>query len=250
MQEKDTPLERLDERRRTPQVVHDRLRQAILGGEVAAGAPISQLKLSRELGISRGPLREALRMLEREGLIESEPNHRSRVVGFSILDLEQLYAMRISLESLAITLSTPLNSDTDLAAAGELIVVMEEAASRESYDDWVGPHREFHAALLAHCDRRIRATVAELSDHAERYRHYYTTRIPKAWLHGVSEHRQILVAAQKGDAGLAADRLARHYSSVVLGLLAVLAPEHDPAAIRLAVRMAGCFRTTAQAGPG
>jgi len=250
MDDEPTSLEQLDERRRTPQVVHERLRQAILNGEVEAGAPISQLKLSRELGISRGPLREALRMLEREGLVESEPNHRTRVVGFSVVDLEQLYAMRIALESLAITLSTPLSSDTELARASELVLAMEAAARREAYDHWLTPHREFHSILVAHSDRRLRSTIAQLSDHAERYRHFYTVRTPKGWLNGVAEHRLILDAVHQRDAGLAAERLARHYSSVVLGLMAVLEPERDPSAIRLAVRMAGCFRAAVQGGPG
>jgi DNA-binding GntR family transcriptional regulator len=59
------------------------------------------------LGVGRTPLREALRMLQREGLVEAEPNHRVRVADFSIPDLEQLYAMRISLEALAIRLTVP-----------------------------------------------------------------------------------------------------------------------------------------------
>lgn len=239
-------LEPLDERRRTPQVVHQRLRQAILDGEVEAGSPISQLKLSRELGISRGPLREALRMLEREGLVESEPNRRTRVAGFSIDDLEQLYAMRMSLEALAISLSTPLITDAEVRTVTRLLEEMEQAAEREAYEEWLAPHRQFHAGLLAHCEPRLLSTVEQLSDHAERYRHFYTVRTPKGWLHGVSEHRQILEAVQQRDPGLAAERLARHYSSVVLGLIAVLAPEHDPTAIRLAVRMANSFRTASQ----
>lgn len=242
--ESSTAVKPLDNHRRTPQVVHEQLRQAILSGAVEAGAPISQLKLARELGISRGPLREALRLLEREGLIESEPNHRVRVAGFSVVDLEQLYAMRIALDSLAITLSTPLNSDGDVTAAKSLLATMEEAASREAYEDWVEPHRKFHAVIVAHCDSRLLTTIAQLSDHAERYRHFYTVRTPKAWLNGVVEHRLILDAVEARDAGQAAERLARHYSSVVLGLIATLAPEHDPLAVRLALRMAGCFGAT------
>ena len=79
--------------------VYETLRAGILRGELDADAPISQVQLARQLGVSRTPLREALRMLQREGLIESEPNRRVRVSRMSLTEVEQLYAMRVMLET-------------------------------------------------------------------------------------------------------------------------------------------------------
>src|SRR5919198_5195360 len=87
------------------ELVHERLRDGILRGEFDPRVPISQVQLAARLGVSRTPLREALRMLQREGLIDSEPNRRVRVAELSLADLEQLYASRVVIEALAVRLS-------------------------------------------------------------------------------------------------------------------------------------------------
>src|SRR5262249_61656538 len=96
-------------------VVRARLRSAILGGDPAPTAPLSQVRLAARLGVSRPPLREALRMLQREGLIDSEPNRRVRVAKLSLADLEQLYAGRVLIEALAVRLTVPAYTVDDLA---------------------------------------------------------------------------------------------------------------------------------------
>src|ERR671923_2666709 len=79
--------------------VHEQLRDAILRGEIPAGEATSQVTLARQLDVGRTPLREALRMLQREGLVISEPNRRVRVAELSSDDAEELYVMRIALEA-------------------------------------------------------------------------------------------------------------------------------------------------------
>src|SRR5947209_16972901 len=95
--------------------VYARVRAAILDGELAAGAVMSQVALAEELGISRTPLREALRMLQSERLVEAEPNRRVRVAAMSPADLEELCIVRVTLEAEALRLSVPLMTSEDLA---------------------------------------------------------------------------------------------------------------------------------------
>src|SRR5438552_17509596 len=97
------------------EVVHDRLRESILKGEFDPRVPISQVQLAARLGVSRTPLREALRMLQREGLIDSEPNRRVRVAALSVTALEQLYATRIVVEALAVRVAVPKLRPADCA---------------------------------------------------------------------------------------------------------------------------------------
>lgn len=220
------------------EVAHARLRRAILRGELAAGAQLKQGELAREFGVGRTPLREALRLLEREGLVEAEPQRRARVAGFSVADLEQLYAMRIELEALAVHFSVPRLSDDELEELEGLLGRMEEFARAEDYERWEVPHRAFHFGLASHAGDRLFRTITQLSDHAERYRHYYTVDMPRAWSKGIAEHREIFDAAAARDPALASERLARHYSTVSLSLLAMLAPEHEPALLRMALRKA------------
>jgi biotin operon repressor len=100
------PLE-ITDRRQSRLAVHARLRQLILDGTLPPGTILSQVQLSRALGVSRTPLREALRMLQEEGLIDAEPNRRPRIKGFDSSDLESVYSIRILLETFAAELTIP-----------------------------------------------------------------------------------------------------------------------------------------------
>ncbi len=150
--------------------VYDRVRNAILDGELAPGAVMSQVGLADELGISRTPLREALRMLQSEGLIESEPNRRVRVAPMTPEDLEQLCIMRITLEAEALRLSIPRMTPEDLAGLEGYMAEMAHYAEAEDSARWVVPHRAFHraltqgAGLLASHLARTGLEVTELLD--------------------------------------------------------------------------------------
>jgi DNA-binding GntR family transcriptional regulator len=117
------------------EVVHDRLRTAILRGEFDPTVPLSQVKLAARLGVSRTPLREALRMLQREGLIDSEPNRRVRVAELSLADLEQLYAARVLIEALAVRMTVPAYTAADLAELKDALAEMTELKGHD-LDKW------------------------------------------------------------------------------------------------------------------
>lgn len=224
--------------RQNVKLAHERVREAILSGEIRAGTEISQVKLAEQIGVSRVPLREALRLLEREGLIESELNRRARVAQFSVSDLEQLYAMRIQMEALGVSLTVPRLQGEDLARLEETLERMEEFARAQDYESWETPHRDFHAALVSHAGERLEGMISQLYDHAERYRRAFMMETSRAWDRSMAEHREILEVCREGDPEVAAERLARHYSVTALSLLAVMAPEHDPYTVRTALRMA------------
>jgi len=114
--------------------VHTRLRAAILSGEIPEGATTSQAMLAERFGVGRTPLREALRMLQREGLVISQPNHRVRIAELSSEDAEELYIMRIALEAVPEAAGTVvvLNGDVPLLRAATVasLIAAHEAASR------------------------------------------------------------------------------------------------------------------------
>ena len=76
--------------RRTAMDVYDALRDAILGGEIKSGSLLTQVDIARDFGVSRTPVREALRRLQESGLVAGAPNYRSRVVGFDAEEDEAL----------------------------------------------------------------------------------------------------------------------------------------------------------------
>jgi DNA-binding GntR family transcriptional regulator len=218
--------------------LRDRLRGAILRGELPAGVPLSQVALAKQLGVSRTPLREALRMLQYEGLIEGEPNHRVRITTLSVPDLDELYAMRISLETLAIRLTVPQLRVQDLSAMDAQLCRMETYTKQGDYEQWEVPHQAFHRALVQHAGPRQQRTISQLFDHAERYCRVKEAYGAHTWIDSMQKHRDIYAACAAGLPALAAERLARHYSTTVLNLIAALDPAYDPVAVRTAVRLA------------
>lgn len=214
---------------------HHALRRLIVQGNLRAGDRLSQVELARKLGVSRGPLREALRILQREGFIEQESQHRARVTAFSDEDLDELYAMRISLEALAIGLAVPRMTEHDFQRIDQLLQEMDDAVRTGDVDKWERPHEEFHRALVHPSGSRIERELASLSDHAKRYRMAYVTWNPYQWQTGTGEHRAIARAAQLRDADAAAFELAHHLGRTALVVLSIASPTYEPVRIRKAL---------------
>ncbi|HEY6762147.1 MAG TPA: GntR family transcriptional regulator [Baekduia sp.] len=216
-------------------VIHQVVREEILTGVLLPDTWISQVRLAKRFGVSRGPVREALRLLEREGLIEAAVNQRARVTAFSVGDLEQLYAARIVNEGLSIAISVPRFTDADIACLRDLLEEMDGLAGSD-VARWEKVHRRFHTELVKHAGVRITRMLEQFYDHSERYRRVYITGDPRAWSIGAAEHRQIVEACAARDAPLAAAQLGRHLSRTALTGLTLMAPEHEPATVRAAVR--------------
>lgn len=217
--------------------VYSSLRTAILNGSLPPGVALSQVQLASELGVSRGPLREAVRMLQREGLVEAEVNRRGRVSSFSIDDLEQLYAMRIVHEALAVRISVPRFTFKDIDTLHGYLARMDDLIERD-VPQWQALDREFHFALAAHAGERLLRTMVELYDHSDRYRSAYIKGVPRALETAAEEHQRIATFCAEGDAGQASAELARHLARTALAVLTSKAPEHDPTVVRGAVRLA------------
>jgi DNA-binding GntR family transcriptional regulator len=218
-------------------IAHGRLRDAILRHELTFGEPVSQVQLAREMGISRSPLREALKMLEREGLVVAEPNRRVRIAGVSVADLEQLYAMRITLEAFAASVTAIRLSDGEVATLRDSVDAMDECVKAADNEGWHAPHRAFHRGLLQHSGARIIATADQLSDHSDRYRRIYLEQ-PTSYVRGAEEHHAILGACSRRDAADVATRLADHLARTALTVLAQIDPGHESTLLSLAVRSA------------
>jgi DNA-binding GntR family transcriptional regulator len=213
--------------------VHRTIREAILDGRLPPGTTMSQVTLADELGVSRTPLREALRMLQNEGLVHSELNRRVRVGELSISDLEQLYAIRLPLEAAALRLSLPAMTPEHGARLEGHMAEMAHFADEQDYTRWYIPHRAFHEALVAGAGQRVRDLLAELFDHAERYRRFHMGRSFSDRTQ--AEHRAILDAVKAGDANIAAARLTEHLARSAITVIEILEPDYDAVALNQAL---------------
>lgn len=219
------------------------LREQILDGELPPGAPISQAGLAGRYGVTRTPMREALRLLQREGLVDAEFNRRARVSQLSMEELEQLYAQRILHETLALRLGVPRFSPEDLEHLRALHERMVELADPELFVEWEHVHRDFHALLVRLGGERLSALILQLADHGRRYRHELLTlrgHLPAADVFGpgMPEHLSIIEACEQRDVAGAGVLLARHLGRTALNLVSMKDPRHEPTVVREALRLA------------
>lgn len=218
--------------------VYARLREMLLDGEIPPGTVISQVQLARQLGVSTTPLREAMRLVQAEGLLVAEHNQRSRVAPIDPMDIDAVQASRVLLESLAIRLTVPTLTETDDAALRCDLDLMSQAARAADVRAWDPVHKEFHRRLIQGADRRLRRLIDPLADRSERYRRYSLFGSPaRSWEIGMQEHEAIVEACLARDAERASVLLARHYARAGLTMLAKIAPEGNPAAIRTALQV-------------
>jgi DNA-binding GntR family transcriptional regulator len=216
------------------------LRQMILSGEIAPGAELSQVELARMVGVSTTPVREALRQLEVEGLVESRRNRRPRVPAFDPGDLDAVYCTRVLLESLAISITVPRMSRAELAEIGGDLDAMREAGSHEDLAAWDIAHTSFHTRLIFGCEPALRRQIRLMMSRADHYRRMSVlSERPFGWRLGESEHAAILDACETRDPQLAAVLLSRHLARSARAVLAHLAPEREAVSLDAALRMVG-----------
>jgi DNA-binding GntR family transcriptional regulator len=223
--------------RQSAEYVYRRVRDAILDGELAPGQTMSQVVLAEELGVSRTPLREALRMLQGEGLVEARPNRRVRVAPISTGDLEELYAVRVALETQALKLAVPRMTPEHVARLEGSIAEMAHYAEQHDMRRWLTPHADYHRRLTALAGERFEGLLAQLYDHSERYRRLHIGSGPSAWATG--DHRDILDAVKAGDGQGSAALLARHLSRVAFEVAEILDPGRDLVKLRQVLADAG-----------
>ncbi len=191
--------------------VAERLRQRIFQRELEAGSWIDELKIAEELGISRTPLREALKVLAAEGLVTMKVRRGAYVTEVSEKDLSDVYHLLALLESDAAGVVAQRASDTQLAGLQALHAELEAAS--DDRDRFFAINEQFHMQLLEIADNRWRdQMVADLRKVMKLNRHhslFKTGRISES----LAEHRAIVQALVQRDAALAAQRMREHFRS-------------------------------------
>src|SRR6266851_8406901 len=134
----------LPEARQAIPALHAYLRECVLDGTLTPGTKLSQVALADQLGVSRTPLREVLRMLQEEGLVEIEPNQRTRVAGLDPAELDDVYASRILLETLALSMTIGNFGAVSRKEAKRMLTAMRRAARTGDFDAWFAAHAGYH----------------------------------------------------------------------------------------------------------
>ena len=178
--------------------VHAHLRRLILDGHLQPGSTLSQVQLARSLGVSRTPLREAIRRLQEEGLIVAEVNHRARVVGLNPDELETLYATRILLSVLGLSVSMPRFTSRDLTSLERALADMHQASHDDNVEAWELAHHQFHERLHSHANPSLRTAINRLLDRSDLYRRVGLKIDPHRWTASDEDHIALLAACRPG----------------------------------------------------
>ncbi|GAA4689781.1 GntR family transcriptional regulator [Phytohabitans rumicis] len=176
--------------------VYERVRDAIIRGELAAGTEINQVELASSLGVSRVPVREALRRLQAERLLDANPFQRFVVTKLSQEQVLELFDLRQELEVFAAlrARSRPTFLDADLPAAREIAKAMNLSMSAE---EWLQADMEFHRTLNGR-DSAVSSIIDEVRFRIYRYVHLAAPDLPRR-KQVLVEHQTILKAVEHGD---------------------------------------------------
>jgi DNA-binding GntR family transcriptional regulator len=195
--------------RSTPELIADRIRAGILDGTFPPQTQLAEVQLSRQLQVSRGPVREAMQRLIQEGLLRSERNRGVFVVELDDDDARDVYVARAAVEKAAALRVARTGDADDLAALEEVLRRLQEAVDN-SWAEVVEIDLEFHSTVVDRCNserlqRMFRTLVAETRLCLVRLEPFYPHKE-----NVVTEHRDILEAIRDRDEVLVRQLIDRH----------------------------------------
>jgi DNA-binding GntR family transcriptional regulator len=191
---------------------YTRVRELILSGELEPGAVINQAVLARQIGISTTPLREALKRLKQQGLVELDAHRDARVTPLDAEEARDLLEVRRSLDPLAANLAADRRTKQDVAEMRASLDGLQALPSNPSVQQLVA-HRRFHTAVYrASHNALLVETLDGLWDTADRYRRHglQVERTDEERAEKDREHRLLFEAIVEGDGVTAADVMTAH----------------------------------------
>ena len=196
----------------------DKIRSDILNGKYKRGEELVESSIGKELGISRTPVREAIRQLELEGLVQLVPNKGAFVTGISEKDVRDIYLIRARLEGLAARMAAKNITPELLDAMEETVVLSEYHAKKEHYEQVCEMDSKFHKLLY-------KASGSRILEHTLTDFHQYVQRVRMASImkkrrmeKSNDEHDAILTAIREHDEEKAELVATRHISNTVENL--------------------------------
>lgn len=209
-------------------LIADQIRRRIMDGSFAPGTQLGEVQLAERLGMSRGPVREAMQRLIQEGLLRAERHRGVFVVELDDDDVADIYLARRAIEATALTLLCERPRDDEVFARIETVVdEMEAAAERGNWSDMADLDLQFHETIVATTGskrliRMFRTLMAETRMCLTELESGYAV-----WRDLVGEHRVLLDLARRGELNDLLVAFQQHLDSAVRDLLASLVKQND-----------------------
>lgn len=199
--------------------IADVLRRSIVTGVIAPDTRLTEQEFSNQLSVSRGSLREALRILESEGLIVDIPRRGFYVVNLSTKDIEEVYSLRLILELEALKRALGLIKAKQIDELEAIFTEMSEAAQRGDLDQVVDLDVEFHRAIWKIADHKLllqtlEGFILKISMYLSFQTHLYEDLYA-----GISDHKLLLAAIRAHNEKEASEILKKHINDAIKVLL-------------------------------
>ena len=193
--------------------VAERLRTRIFAHELAPGAWVDEQAIASEYGISRTPLREALKVLASEGLVTLKPRRGCYVTELSEEDLDEIFPVMALLEGRCAQEATAKASPADIARLSEIHKALEQHAANNDADRFFDANQRFHSVLQELAGNNWLRQLIEETRKFIRLTRRDSLNLEGRLKQSLNEHRSILAAIQRGDADLAASLMHDHILS-------------------------------------
>lgn len=214
------------------QEVAERLRQRIFSHELKPGTWIDEQALADQYGISRTPLREALKVLASEGLVTLKPRRGCYVTEISERDLDEIFDIMALLEGQCARKSAEIARDGELRSLGAVHTRLEEAARKGDINGFFEANQAFHRKLQEISDNRWLLHVIEDLRKVIKLSRHHSLFSEGRLEQSLSEHRAILAALQDRDPGAAELRMREHIRSGRAALARIArSPDSTPEAV-------------------
>lgn len=198
------------------------LEEQIISQKLRPGEAVTEMKLSRELGVSRTPVREALQRLDREGLIKLIPNKGAVVLGISEQDLIDIYKIRMRLEGLAARIAAEKKDEALCHELSDNVDLTGFYMAKGDIEKVKNLDSEFHDIIYRCCESRMLGkTLSELHRYIASYRKLslaVSGRIDRS----LAEHKEIYDAIAKGNADAADALMSEHVERALENLLKII----------------------------
>jgi len=201
---------RLDNYKPLRELVFEALREAILKGVLKPGERLMEIQLAEEMGVSRTPVREAIRKLELEGLVAMVPRKGAYVASLSMKDIIEVFEIRSALEGLAAELAAERITDGELEELERYLVRITESIEAGDLSLVVAVDTDFHSQLYkASRNERLAQIINNLREQIQRFR-TTSLSLPGRMQAALEEHKKIVDAISSRD-GTLARRLAEEH---------------------------------------
>jgi DNA-binding GntR family transcriptional regulator len=218
---------RLDTYKPLREVVFETLREAIIGGILGPGERLMEAQLAEELGVSRTPVREAIRKLELEGFVAMIPRRGAYVAGISLKDITDVFEVRGALEALATVLAAERITEKELEELERILVRKAELIEQQNIPLFIESDIKFHEILYQSSrNQRLIQILTNLQDEVHRFRSV-SLAYPGRMREALDEHRKVVEALADRDVARAEALAWEHIENAENSLVVAVRKKGD-----------------------